>query len=367
MSTSTSRSVTVRGHRGPKHNAGLKVLLGSLLVLGFLFLSAGDGVAGVRVAVVSDLNGSYGSTRYRADVDAAIDRLIELAPDVVLSTGDMVAGQRLDPLMVRSEVEPMWQSFHGHVTDRLIEAGLQLAVTPGNHDGSGYARFELERRIFQEQWRDRKPKLDFIDDSNYPFYYAFAVDNVLFISLDATVPGSLDDAQISWLDNLLNAEGDRFRHKIAFSHLPLWPFSRNRETEALFDPVLEGVLQSHSVDIYLSGHHHAYYPGYKDGIHFVSQACLGAGPRFLLGTEERSHRAITLLEFQDSGDVQISALAAPEFQSVIPLHSLPEKIVSEHAVLIRMDLIEQQISRLSSSALRSEIPDDEICTTCPAE
>jgi hypothetical protein len=45
-----------------------------------------------RVVVLSDFNESYGSTRYLAPVDRAVQRVVTLAPDLVLSTGDMVAG-----------------------------------------------------------------------------------------------------------------------------------------------------------------------------------------------------------------------------------------------------------------------------------
>ena len=48
----------------------------------------------LHVIVIADLNSSYGSTDYRADVHRAVDEIIARRPDVVLTTGDMVAGQR---------------------------------------------------------------------------------------------------------------------------------------------------------------------------------------------------------------------------------------------------------------------------------
>jgi predicted MPP superfamily phosphohydrolase len=51
----------------------------------------------LRVVVISDLNGSYGSTDYASAVTGAVRRIVALAPDLVIITGDMVAGQRRDP------------------------------------------------------------------------------------------------------------------------------------------------------------------------------------------------------------------------------------------------------------------------------
>ena len=48
----------------------------------------------LRVAVISDINGRYGATAYHPRVAVAMQRIIALEPDLVISTGDMVAGQR---------------------------------------------------------------------------------------------------------------------------------------------------------------------------------------------------------------------------------------------------------------------------------
>jgi len=80
-----------------------------------------------RVVVVSDLNESYGSTRYSAAVDDAVRRTVALAPDLVISTGDMIAGQRLSPPLNAGEVRAMWEAFDRHVTTPLAQAGLPVA------------------------------------------------------------------------------------------------------------------------------------------------------------------------------------------------------------------------------------------------
>ena len=91
---------------------------------------------GLRIVVVSDLNEAYGSSVYSERVDAAVDRILELKPDLVISTGDMIAGQNQPSLLERSSLEEMWQAFHERVTDRLSAVGIPLLPTPGNHGAS---------------------------------------------------------------------------------------------------------------------------------------------------------------------------------------------------------------------------------------
>ena len=292
----------------------------------------------LRVVVISDLNESYGSTRYSGNVTEAVRRIQEIRPDLVISTGDMVAGQRLAPALGRSDMEAMWAAFHRAVSDPLAKAGLPLAVTPGNHDASSGARFQLERAIYREQWLARRPAVDFVDAADYPFHYAFSLGPVLFVSLDATHVGHLSSREKQWLESLLERHGQRFKHRVVFSHLPLWPFAEGRAADYLGDADLERILQKHRVDVHLSGHHHAYYPAEKGGVRFVSQACLGAAPRALLGGAARSERAITVIEFPADGTIGIEAYRAPRYVEKIPRHVLPERVVSERAVLTRDDL-----------------------------
>ena len=311
-----------------------------LLTLFPLFACAGQPL---RVAVISDLNGGYGSTRYETTVDGAISRIIALQPDLVISTGDMVAGQRR-PHLTRNEVEHMWQAFHEHVSKPLRAAGIPLVATPGNHDASAYKGFDQERTIYAEQWQAHRPEIVFLDASGYPFHYAFALDDVLFISLDATVVGNLPESQMTWLRQLLEKHGPAYQRRVAFSHLPLWPFARGREREFIGDPELQNLLEQAGIELYLSGHHHAFYPGVSGGIALVGQACLGAGPRRLIGTGERAARSFTLLEFTPEG-IEVAAYMAPQFENLVDWTTLPARIHSPAAELLRADLAQGLVVR----------------------
>ncbi|MEJ2308867.1 MAG: metallophosphoesterase [Gammaproteobacteria bacterium] len=263
-----------------------------------LLLVSTTAAAPLRVAVISDLNGSYGSTSYAPRIDRAIDRVIELKPDLVISTGDMVAGQRR-PHLTRKQVLAMWSAFHRVVSDRLAAAGIPFVVTPGNHDASAYGGFRHEREIYREQWLPRKPKLDFVDDADYPFFYAFDMGGVRFVSLDATRLGPLHGDQMRRLEAVATGR----EALVTYSHLPLWPFARNREKEVIGDTRLESLYRKTGVDLHLSGHHHAFYPGEKNGILHVSQACLGGGPRKLIGDTQRSRHSFTVVDIDDDGGI----------------------------------------------------------------
>jgi hypothetical protein len=273
----------------------------------------------LRVAVLSDLNGGYGARTYGAAVHAAVDRLVEAHPDLVLSTGDMVAGQRggLD-------YDGMWTSFHAAVSDRLAADGIPFAVTPGNHDASGYPSFTHERSIYVAEWERRRPDVALVDDSHYPLRYSFTAGPAFFVSLDATTIGPLAPEQMEWLDEQLGAAPQPV--KIVFGHVPLHPFTEGRAGETIGDPALEAMLARHGVALFVSGHHHAYYPGRRGALRLVSTACLGGGPRPLLGTHARSERSLLTFEVRADGIHELDAWAGEAFDRPIDRATLPEHV-----------------------------------------
>ena len=257
----------------------------------------------------------------------------------------MVAGQRR-PHLTEAEVRAMWDAFHRTVTTPLEAAGIPLAVTPGNHDASAYGGFQQERKLYSETWQRHRPDLDYVGDDGYPFTYAFDMGGVRFASLDATTIGALSSDQEDWLARTMKNAGPT---RIVFSHLPLWPVAIGRETEVIGDPGLAALFSDLGVDLHLSGHHHAYYPGASDGIAYVAQACLGAGPRALIGTSERTEPGFTLLDIAEDGTIDVTAMTGPDFTSVLDVQTLPPAIESGEALLRRLDLSGLQTVRTSPS------------------
>ena len=301
-------------------------------------LAAGPAAArSLRVAVISDLNGGYGSTDYDPSVAAAVARIVELRPDLVISTGDMVAGQRRNPHLSAAEIDAMWEGFERTVAAPLAAAGIPLIATPGNHDASAYRGFEAERAAYARIWRDPPPGLEMVDGDAWPFRYAVALDGALFVSLDVTKTGALPPGETAWLEALLAREAGR-RAAIVFSHLPIWPFAEGRETETAGGADLAALFARAGVDLHLTGHHHAYYPGVFDGVLYVAQACLGGGPRRLVGDAARAPKAITLLELADDGAIVETALLGPDFREPVALEALPRAIPAPWGDLVRRDL-----------------------------
>lgn len=283
--------------------------------------------APLRVAVISDLNGSWGDTEYGPPVHEAVARVVDLRPDLVLSTGDMVAGQRRG-----LDYDAMWAAFHAAVTEPLDAAAIPIAPAPGNHDASGYPRFEAERAAYAEAWAARRPDVTLIDAEQFPFRYTFRVGPALFVALDATTVGPLAEAQMRWLDAALGASDAEV--KVVFGHVPLYPFTVGREAEHIGDAALEALLRRHDVDLFLSGHHHAYYPGRRGPLRLVSMACLGGGPRPLIGTRRRSERAIVTLEITRDGVRELDGWTGDGFDERIAREVLPASVgTGDHRVL----------------------------------
>jgi hypothetical protein len=282
----------------------------------------------LHVAVISDLNDSYGSTTYSRAVGDAVARIIEMGPDLVLCTGDMVAGQQAG-----LDYGAMWDGFHEVVTEPLSDAGIPLAVTPGNHDGSGYPAFEGEREVYVDEWAARRPPVDFRDDREYPLHYSFSMGSALFVSLDDTLVAPLDPDQHAWLDGEL-AAGEDFPVKIVFGHVPIRPFTQGRESEILDDADLEQTLADRGVSLFLSGHHHGYFPGRHAGLRQVSMACLGSGSRRLVGEDGASELAFAWIEIADGAVTSVEAYAALDFTAPILRETLPERV----GVVARDDL-----------------------------
>ena len=317
-------------------------IVAALAVAGALSLSSAQGQERpFRVAVIGDINASYGTVGYGPEVGAAVHRIIELDPDLVIGVGDLIAGQQTRPQLQRDRLEAMWRAFNEEVLAPLEARDIPFVPVPGNHDASDSPGFDLEREIFREQWEMNRPGVTFVSGENghdYPFRYAFDLGDVRFAILDATTVGSLAAVQRDWLSAVLGDPEAGPRTRVVAAHLPIHAFAQGREKEILADTELETLLAAQGVDLFLSGHHHAFYPGYSGGVRYVSQGALGSGPRRLIGETNRSAKSFTLLEIDPEGDIDIRAFAGPDFTSTIKSSSLPSEIRYGGSVLVREDL-----------------------------
>ena len=292
-----------------------------------------------RIAVISDMNKSYGSTTYDQPVTNAIKFITEQRMDLVLSTGDMVAGQKSD-----LNYQAMWNAFHSVVTKPLGNAKIPLLPSAGNHDASSGSGFQKERELYVQNWKgypidrfnneNRAVTLHPGVKQNYPLNYVAVAGRILLISLDATAVGPLINNQLIWLEDVLQKTQD-FKVKIIFGHVPLYPFAFGRAHESLaqggrdFHQRMESLLEKYNVNLFLSGHHHVYYPGHRNGhVQYVSVPLLGSGARVLMTRDQTvvkaSPQGFLVIEIPEN-EPAFEALSAKDY-SVIRTESLPEAI-----------------------------------------
>jgi hypothetical protein len=281
---------------------GMKELALSLLLITGACVHADP----MRVVVLSDLNSGYGSTEYDPEVARAVRHAVgEWRPDLVLIAGDMIAGQR--PGLDDANVRAMWAAFDSVVGAPLRRAGIPLAVTLGNHDGSGHPGHERDRRLAAEYWDARGPDIPVLEGGRYPFYYAFTFGDVFFLVLDASTGGVVaDTAQMGWIEATLATPSARAAGlRVSLGHVPLYAVAagRNRPGEVQADPdSLRAVLEAGGVRLHVSGHHHAWYPGRRGALDLLHAGALGQGPRPLLGSDLPPTKTVTLLHLFPAAD-----------------------------------------------------------------
>ena len=289
-----------------------------------------------KIVVISDINGSYGSTTYHKRVSKAVEAIIALQPDLVIGAGDMVAGQK-QPLLDQAHLDRMWASFNQVVGDPLKEAGIEFIISPGNHDASAFPGFELEQERFKAQWLNRLPGMSLLDGSDWPRRYALWLGKILIISIDGTRPGRLQKADLELLRTTLKREGSKAQSILVMSHLPQWPLAQGREKDIITDPDLSALLAQHEVDFFISGHHHVFYPGIDDsGVKHLAVGPLGGNARKFVGQSGREPFGFVVLDTCAEG-YRVSAKTAPGFTEEIPFSSLPEKIKGMSGLLQRLD------------------------------
>jgi hypothetical protein len=311
----------------------------ALPLLLFLFLFLQPAHAQVhRVVVISDLNNAYGAVDYEPEVLATIDKIIhEWKPDLVLCGGDMVAGQR--PSLTDARVDSMWMAFDAFVAKPLREAGIPFAFTIGNHDGSGYPNHVRDRALAQKYWTnpDHDPGLNFADGGNFPFWYSFHSGPLFVASWDASTESiSVDNLQ--WLDAQLGADVAKdAAHRIVIGHLPLYGVAIGRDTRGNVLAQADSMrswLEDRRVDMYISGHHHAWYPGRHTYMNLLNAGAIGSGPRSLLdGSAPR--KTVTVIDMQVDGSGWTETTYDASTWNVVSPSTLPDKLETMNGTIIR--------------------------------
>ncbi len=251
----------------------------------------------LRILVISDLNAAYGDTTYSEEVKQIIARLPSLKPDLILCGGDMVAGQKAS--LTEAQLTAMWNGFTRNVFAPIVVQGIPFGFTLGNHDAS--PGFKMDRAIAESYWLKNKTntRLNWVNATHFPFYYSFQLEHVFFISWDAAA-SKLPEEQLAWMKSQLNSRAAKNASlRIVLGHLPLYAIvaAKNKPGEVLHEAdQLASFFKEHRVDLYISGHQHAYFPSEKEGVSLLHLGCIGNGPRPLLGHDQAAQKTYSILE-----------------------------------------------------------------------
>ena len=302
-----------------------------------------------RIVVISDLNSQYGATDYEPEVDEAISLIPRWQPDLVLCGGDAIAGQKAT--LTKSEIEAMWAAFDLHLAQPLRKFAVPYGFTIGNHDGSGALKngslvFEEERNLARAYWLQQQDRLglNFVDRANFPFYYSFERDDVFFLVWDASTQ-QIAPQQLNWVEQSLQSPAARrAKAKIVIGHLPLYPVAKakNKPGEYLAEGrKLRSLLTQNGVLMYISGHHHAYYPGKVTQLELLHAGALGRGARELINSDLSLGQTVTVIDLElETSEIIYTTYSAATWKT-IALEELPAFIPSIDGKIFRHDLYKE--------------------------
>lgn len=303
----------------------------------------------VRLVVISDLNSAYGSTDYRESVKTAIRLIPDWEPDLVLCGGDMVAAQSLS--LSRSEVNAMWDAFDRYVSGPLRTAKLPFGFTIGNHDGSGALggsgkfSFQTDRDAARAYWRDasHNPNLSFIDRGDFPFYYTFAQNEIFYLVWDAST-ATITKAQLDWAAKAFSSKAaQEAKLRMVIGHLPLYGIAKGRDNYGNFlddADELQNFLEKYKVHTYISGHHHAYYPGHRGKLELLHAGVLGDGPRRLIAGNLPPNHTLTVVDIKLDTAETIYTTYDMDTLKVIDQSTLPRMLNAPNGKVYRRDVPE---------------------------
>jgi hypothetical protein len=309
----------------------------------------------VRLLVISDLNGAYGSTEYDEEVHLALKTIPFWQPDLILCSGDMIAGQK--PSLTPQQIRAMWQGFDRHIAQPMRKLKIPFGFTIGNHDASSAVSFDRQKFLFQQErdlaveyWQNpnHDPRLNFVDRHEFPFYYTFKQNDIFFLVWDGS-SSRIPQDKLAWVEKSLGSpEAQQAKMKVVIGHLPLYAVAEGRDYpgEVLNNAEqLRKLLEKHHVHTYISGHHHAYYPGHKGDLQLLHTGALGGGSRFLINDDQPPRKTITVVDinFDDPQLTTYTTYALKNF-ALINHQQLPRLLMGHNGMIMRRDVQIQDLS-----------------------
>ena len=329
----------------------------------------------VRLVVISDLNSAYGSTDYDPEVDKAIALVPVWQPDAVVCSGDMVAGQKQS--LTVDQVNAMWQAFDDHVANPLRDMGIPYGFTLGNHDASS-ARGQNDQFLFQQErdlasayWNApaHDPGVNFIDRTDFPFFYTFEQNGVFFMAWDGS-SSQIPADKLAWVEAALSSEAAQSaKARMVLSHLPLYGVAQRRDQpgEVLANaPQLQDILERHNVHTLISGHQHAYYPAHRGNLQLLYAGLLGSGPRPLIDGSMTPWKALTVIDI-DFADPALTTYTTYDITTLqtADATTLPRFLVSHNGLILRRDVQYSDLTPADNARCQQRLSADQCVADRP--
>ncbi|MBC8033770.1 MAG: metallophosphoesterase, partial [Chitinophagaceae bacterium] len=261
-----------------------------------------------RMAVISDLNSAYGEASYEWQVDSIMQRIPRLwKPDMVVAGGDLIAGQSTTAYDSAGNAR-MWNAFDAKVMSPLRNNNIPLAFTMGNHDAA--TGFNIDRAGARNYWRTpgNFPGVYPIDTSNFPYYHSFMDQKdgaFFFVNWEAS-DANLSSQDIAWTRAQFESEAARkATYRILIGHMPFYGVAQERDGAGNIlnnGDELRKIAEDLGVTLYVSGHHHAYYPGKRGEIELLNAGAAGSGARKWTFSDETCPNTVTLIDFFTAND-----------------------------------------------------------------
>ncbi|RMF23290.1 MAG: metallophosphoesterase, partial [Cyanobacteria bacterium J083] len=300
----------------------------------------------IRIMLMSDLNSRYGSTEYEPEVYRTLSFIPVCQPDLIICAGDMIAGQKRT--LTKEQIQAMWRAFDSKIAQPIYESNIPFAFTLGNHDASGSKAegvyiFQNERELAQQYWQQQinKLKINFVDKNNFPFYYSFIQQDIFYSVWDASTH-LVGDEQLIWIENSLKSPiAQAAKMRLVIGHLPFYPVAVGRDKYGGYlaqAEQLRKLLEKYNVHTYISGHHHAYFPGKRGKLELLYNGALGGGPRQLLDRKLPPRKTFTLMDIDLTSLKTIYTTFDLKNLEIVANTELPEIISSPQGKILRRDV-----------------------------
>jgi hypothetical protein len=227
---------------------------------------------------------AYGDTRTQADSHlAVVNRIVALAPDFNLHTGDVV-GNGFD--------ESQWAIYFATICSSAICAQkIPFYYAIGNHEG--------ESPLYYDYFY-----LPYNNPDSTESFYSFDYGNSHFISLDTEIPYEPSSSQYRWLVADLRSA---YHKTYVFVFMHQHPYcAGGHNSNMTIRNTLCPLFEQYKVDMVFSGHSHFYQRnGPINGVTYIITAGGGAplyAPAESSWTQyaERSHHCVHFTIWPDS-------------------------------------------------------------------